>query len=131
VLEPAAALDLVDAGLLSAKVDEATAEAMQEEAAAQLAHLRAREIGCGVAIASEPRVGSPAAELLAVIKGADLLVTTADGAGGGLGWRIGGVAKTLLRRAPAPVAVLHARSALVSVAGGASSSPRSAVASTS
>jgi nucleotide-binding universal stress UspA family protein len=109
VVEPGAALDLVDLGLFSPKVYESTLAALKEEAGRELAALHGRELGRGLPVSSELRVGSPAAELLAMLEPDDLVVMTTHGAGGTAGWCVGGVAEKLLRRAPAPVVLLHAR----------------------
>jgi nucleotide-binding universal stress UspA family protein len=109
VVEPGAALDLVEVGLFSSRLYESTLKSLKEEAGAELAHLQEREMGHGIAISSDLRVGAPAAELLAAIRPDDLVVMTTHGAGGTIGWCIGGVAEKLLRRAPTPVVLLHAR----------------------
>jgi nucleotide-binding universal stress UspA family protein len=109
IAEPGAAVDLVDVGLFSPKVYEATIAALTEEAERGLAAVHTREMGRGIAVSSDLRVGAPAAELLRVLKPDDLVVMTTHGAGGTVGWCIGGVAEKLLRRAPAPVVLLHAR----------------------
>jgi nucleotide-binding universal stress UspA family protein len=109
VAEPGAAVDLIDVGLFSPKVYESTVAALTDEASRELAAVHGREMGQGTAVSSELLSGAPAAELLAVLKPDDLVVMTTHGAGGAVGWCIGGVAEKLLRRASAPVVLLHAR----------------------
>jgi nucleotide-binding universal stress UspA family protein len=109
VVEPGAALDLVDVGLFSSTVFQSTVAALNAVASRELAALHGREMGHGRLVSSDLRVGNPAAELLAVLQSDDLVVMTTHGAGGTIGWCIGGVAEKLLRRAPAPVVLLHPR----------------------
>jgi nucleotide-binding universal stress UspA family protein len=109
VVEPALALDLVEVGLFSTETYESTVASLKTAAEEEFAAVHAREMGRGMPVSSELRVGAPAAELIAALHPDDLVVMTTHGAGGTVGWCIGGVAEKLLRRAPAPVVLLHAR----------------------
>lgn len=109
VVDPGTALDLVDVGLFSPCVYQSTLLALNADATLELAALRDHEAGSGVTVTSELRTGSPAAELLGSLRADDLVVMTSHGAGGTAGWCIGGVAEKLLRRAPAPILILHHR----------------------
>lgn len=64
----------------------------------------------GITASTEQRIGSPAAELLAVVTPGDLLVLTTHGRGAARRWQIGSVAEKLLRQATAPVALVRADS---------------------
>jgi nucleotide-binding universal stress UspA family protein len=109
VVEPALALDLVEVGLFSTETYESTVASLKMAAEEEFAAVQAREMGRGTPISSDLRVGAPAAELIAALHPDDLVVMTTHGAGGTVGWCIGGVAEKLLRRAPAPVVLIHAR----------------------
>jgi nucleotide-binding universal stress UspA family protein len=127
VVEPGAALDLLDLGLFSHKAYESTIAALQEDAIHKLAALHGRELGRGLPVSIELRVGSPAAELLSSLRAGDLVVMTTHGIGGTTGWCIGGVAEKLLRRAPAPVVLLHARAERPSIEAASAVAERTAV----
>jgi len=100
------------------------AEAADADAGALAAHLdaiAARLAADGVAAAVELRRGDPAAELLALTRGGDLIVMTTHGGSGGQRWRVGHVAERMLRRSPAPVVLVRGDHAATD--GGARSAP--------
>jgi nucleotide-binding universal stress UspA family protein len=109
VVDPGTALDLMDVGLFSMLAYESTLADLEADATLELMAFRQREAGRGAAITSEVRTGSPATELLAILRPDDLVVMTSHGAGGTLGWCISGVTEKLLRRGPAPIVILHQR----------------------
>ena len=61
-----------------------------------------------VLTSTEVRTGPAATEVMATLGPGDLLVITTHGQGAARRWQIGNVAEKLLRRAPAPVALIRA-----------------------
>ncbi|HET7092205.1 MAG TPA: universal stress protein [Thermomicrobiales bacterium] len=88
---------------VSAAADDAAAGALAAHLAAVAAELRAD----GLDAAVDTRRGEPAIELLAAVRGGDLVVMTTHGASGGQRWRVGHVAERMLRRSPAPVVLVR------------------------
>lgn len=89
--------------------------------AAHLDAIAAELAADGIAAAVELRRGDPAAELLALTRGGDLIVMTTHGGSGGQRWRVGHVAERMLRRSPAPVVLVRGDHAATDV--GAVSAP--------
>jgi nucleotide-binding universal stress UspA family protein len=97
----------VRAGVHAAAAYAAAQEAARVEAEAYLAASTRGLRDQDLAATSEVRAGSPAPDLLAVLRPGDLVVLTTHGRGGVRRWLLGSVAEKLVRSAPAAVLLVR------------------------